>query len=213
MKIILGILFVLFFIHCKKKVEPPEPTATLYVNDTFKCYWYFPEGSWWVYKRMDTTAEVYDTAVVTLNMCEMIFDRFQPYEWEYCAVKIEHSYFHPKTGDKSRKLSQLIDNTDGLIDRISSSSNGNGFSYTYFFSWPIDSASITDKSRGGGGVSLLIDTNDIYLPIGKIGNVVHIYMTYHDVWIAKDIGFIKYIHRKSENVSSTWELIDYHINP
>lgn len=40
---------------------------TLFQNDTFLSYWFFPEGSWWVYKRTDTNVVAYDTARVTLS--------------------------------------------------------------------------------------------------------------------------------------------------
>ncbi len=64
-------------LKCDKpnKEDPqPKPEDTLYANDTFLRYWYFPKGSWWVYKRMDTNARVYDTVRVFYTSREMKYD-------------------------------------------------------------------------------------------------------------------------------------------
>ena len=68
--VIVGIICLA--LQCDKKGTPPDekepvPDDTLYANDTFLRYWYFPKGSWWVYKRMDTNANVYDTTSVATN--------------------------------------------------------------------------------------------------------------------------------------------------
>ncbi|MBI1184419.1 hypothetical protein GC194_09115 [bacterium] len=69
-------------------------TDTLYQSDSFLRYWFFPIGSWWVYKRVDTTADVYDTAVVTRQdhgiacNCKILGDVCRERYW----LEVMHSY-------------------------------------------------------------------------------------------------------------------------
>jgi len=73
------VLLIFFYItaiyhSCEKKEDPINPKGKLYVSNELKSYYFFPKGSWWVYKRIDTTAEIYDTATVVCSESKMIFD-------------------------------------------------------------------------------------------------------------------------------------------
>ncbi|MCB0738918.1 MAG: hypothetical protein KDC92_15525 [Bacteroidetes bacterium] len=95
-------------------------TDTLFQNDTFKSYWYFPEGSWWIYKRVDTTADVYDTARVKRTFrkilcdCEFIGDECL----EQLELEISHSSKELKRAGGEFRIS-----TDVYHNRCISSGN------------------------------------------------------------------------------------------
>ncbi len=112
----------------------PEPTDTLYVDQELKSYYFFPQGSWWVYKRIDTNALIYDTAVVATIYNVIEYNEYFPYAWEAAAIGIEHSYYKAPPGFVSPKLSVGMGNQEGYTDRISMNSAGPLFKYLpYFF--------------------------------------------------------------------------------
>ena len=84
-------------LQCDKKGTPPDekepvPDDTLYANDTFLRYWCFPKGSWWVYKRMDTNAKVYDTVTILNQNHEMKYNpQYADYMIESYNLNLEHS--------------------------------------------------------------------------------------------------------------------------
>ncbi|MCB0737195.1 MAG: hypothetical protein KDC92_06760 [Bacteroidetes bacterium] len=77
-------------------------TDTLYLSDSFLSYWYFPVGSWWVYKRLDTAADVYDTARVVNQdrgiacNCKLLGNVCK----ERAMQEINHSYSFPEYNPK-----------------------------------------------------------------------------------------------------------------
>ncbi|MCB0801616.1 MAG: hypothetical protein KDB74_00840, partial [Flavobacteriales bacterium] len=83
---------------------------------------------------------------------------------------------------------------------------------TFFFSVPIDSISMAEKSNGTIRTTLL-DTTSINLSNKIFYNVVHfkygIPEYKYEIWIAKNVGLLKYYNPGD---STTWELIKYHIN-
>ncbi|MEQ8625495.1 MAG: hypothetical protein RJQ00_03670 [Vicingaceae bacterium] len=193
-------------------IDCPNPNAdTLFVNDTFLTYWHFPVGSWWVYKRIDTSAEVYDTATVVRSVYEVINNSFSEFARENYEMNIEHTYY--RSAYDGGKGNQFV-NTDFPGDRISSTANTKaGFNYTYFFSWSIDSTSIKDKSFGGGGDSFLVVRKDT--TIRNVKNTDYITIEFNVgnastyISLAKEIGFVKYVHLHD---NSQWKLVNFNIN-
>lgn len=192
----------------------PPPTDTIYVSNELKSYYFFPKGSWWVYKRIDTNAVVYDTAVVATVYNELEYSRFLPYAWEAAAVGITHSYYKAPEGFVEPKLSVGTGNLGGFVDRISMSSQGLLFRSNYdFFSVPIDSISIASKSYPTV-YSILVDTNAIIVNNIRYNDVVQLRYgipEYEDkIWLSKNVGLIKYFNVGD---STNWELINYEIKP
>jgi hypothetical protein len=198
-------------LQCDKKGTPPQnnepvPEDTLYANDTFLRYWYFPKGSWWVYERMDTNANVYDTVTILNQNREMKYNpRYADYMIESFNLNLRHSSAYFTKINKGRPLIQTIDNPALNPNIINSIGHKSYFGYNSFFSWPIDSILIGQKSLDR---SMLIDKNKIRTPFGKIGNTIHLkFDNNNHIWLSKNIGFIKYIHSDS----SVWELVNYEI--
>ncbi len=206
------VLFLLLFTSCKKE-ERPKPTESYYMSAELKSYYFFPKGSWWVYKRTDTTATIYDTATVVNSVSEMIFDELAPFEWEHVAVNIEHTHYPSSPRSASPYLNIYIRNDAGFTDRISMTSQGKLFSYLpYFFSVPIDSLSMENKSHVPNS-PILLDTNDVVINNQTFKLVVHLKNGStdfkYDIWIARNVGIVKYFNTGD---STHWEVVDYHIN-
>ena len=215
---------MLFFSQCDpdKPILPgtgggvsdlPPPTDTFYVDQELKSYYFFPQGSWWVYKMLDTNVLIYDTALVTAGGSRLMYDRFFPFAWEAVGLVIEHSHYPSPPGFVSPHLSVSIGNSDASLDRISMTSQGKLFpNLRYFFSVPIDSTSMANKTPGLIKTTL-IDTNAFHFNNNTINNVVHLRFGSPDfedeIWMAKNIGLLKYFNAEDQ---TTWELINYHIN-
>jgi hypothetical protein len=62
-KLLFSLIILLCFTQCKPDDETTqvEPSFTLLVDEELKNYYYFPVGSWWIYERTDTNAQIYDT--------------------------------------------------------------------------------------------------------------------------------------------------------
>jgi hypothetical protein len=208
-KILLSLLTVLLFTHCTPEEPPIEPTDYLRVNDTLKSYYYFPVGSWWVYKMLDTNATIYDTAIVVRSISEVVTESFSPEPWEHVAVNIEHTHYPSRGNAASPYLNVLIDNYSGRVDRISMTSQGDLFpSLSNFLSTPLDSILMSEKSRGGGltylqgvNISILGFNEVLHLKYGAPG-------FYDDLMIARNVGFIKYFNFEDK---TSWELVNYEI--
>jgi|SRR5690554_138035 len=211
--LIYTLLSLLLYNSCKKE-DPPKPTDSYYMSAELKSYYFFPKGSWWVYKRIDTTAEIYDTATVVRSESKMIFNELAPFEWEYVAINIEHTHYPSSPRSVSPYLNVFMRNESGFVDRISMTSQGELFSsHTCFFSVPIDSTSIFQKSvECGGGGTYLLDTNKLLINNNQLNNCVHVMHKgsnwSNEIWITKYIGIIKYQNYQD---NTEWELINYEI--
>jgi|GEM_PF-5029259 len=214
MKYLFFFMFVVTLIHCKEDDGEPEPISTQLVDSELKSYYYFPEGSWWIYQRVDTNVAIFDTAIVVENFREL---RFNPtrasFEWERLITNIEHSYYESAPIYGYGQLRVQFYNSPYSENVISSNSFGNIFGpYNNFLTVPIDSLTIAQNSSGYTRISELLDTTSLQLSFGKVANVVKL-----RIWggsiddtlcLAKNIGIVKF-HESVNNIS--WELIKYEI--
>lgn len=226
-KIVLIIFLFLFVYQCKEddSTTPSDsngvrtdttdvvPEDTVYVSNELKSYYYFPIGSYWVYKRLDSIS-IYDTATVVRQSTQITFNKSYPSAWELVSVNIEHTYYSSSQNSSSPYLNVLISNFNGLVDRISFSSQDlfQG-SMNCVLSIPIDSLSIREKSNACNSVSILVDTIPIQIDAGSFNNILHIEyggsQITDEIWFAKNIGILKY---NSFLNNHQWELISYHLN-
>lgn len=206
-KILIPILAVLLFTHCTPEEPPIEPTDYLRVNDTLKSYYYFPVGSWWVYKMLDTNATIYDTAIVVRSESEIITNRLFSEPWEQVFVNIEHTYYPSRGNAASPYLNISMANWNGYVDRISMRSQGDLFpSLSNFLSTPLDSISISEKSNEITTLISVVDTFPSYEKVLHLnyGGPGYLY----ELILAKNVGFIKYFNAED---NTSWELVDYEI--
>jgi hypothetical protein len=229
------LLISLLSVHCTDDDDSNDPCAshgslndcvppgidTLFVGDEIKKYYFFPKGSWWVYERTDTNASIYDTVKVieTFNNTKYQ-ERLLPYAWQNLMCRVEHSYYESFQANWEgpygfKQLRVQYFNTSGSSDALSTHSFGYVHSsYDNFFSIPIDSISILNRSLGGGGGSFLYSTSDVEIDSTKYTNVAHIQhsaSTFKDaIVLSKNIGIIKF---HDSFFKHSWELVNFHINP
>jgi hypothetical protein len=220
--LVLGIILILG--GCNKdgdlpiignKEDPVVPTNrdTFFIPSNLKSFYNFKVGSRWVYQRIDTNATVLDTARTVRVIHTFVNNELLPFVWEKLNVVTEHTYYKSSPASVSPHLSVSTGNTDGATDRISMTSQGLLFKANYyFFSVPLDSVSMAEKSSIAGKTTLL-DTNNVTINGNNFKNVVHLKHGlrgfFNEIWMAKEIGLIKYFNQDD---STTWELKNYHIN-
>ena len=222
-------------VHCKEDDYDNDPCAshgslndcvpsgvdTLFVGDKLKKYYFFPLGSWWVYERTDTNAVVYDTVRVIETFDQIKYqERFLPIAWQQLMCRVEHSYYESfqVPWDEPYGFKQLrvqFFNSAGASDAISTQSFGYiHSSYDNFFSLPVDSISILDRSSGGGGGSFLYDTSEVEINSATYSDVAHLRhggsISNDTILVSKNVGIIKFYDSFFQH---SWELVNFHINP
>jgi hypothetical protein len=192
----------------------PPAEDTIYVSEELKNYYFFGEGSWWVYKRTDTNAIIYDTATLVKRESRIVYERiYYPTAWEYTFTGILHSHYNAIPGGVESKLQINTENLNGLTDRIGMYSQRTLFKNVIdFFSIPIDSISILNKSNGN---SYLIDTNSLFISNYTFNNTLHLQHGFipdffYDIYLTKNVGLTKY---RNAGDNTEWELISYEIKP
>lgn len=226
MKSLLKFLLPLFFIatlavQCDKDDEsdpneiidfiPPQPTDTLYMSDELKSYFYFPKDSWWVYKRTDTNALIYDTARVVRIINEIFYSNFAPYAWEKITHVTEHTYYKSLPNSVSPHLAVSFSNLNALVDRIDITS-GSTFlgGLDCVISTPIDSIHI--KGLQCNVWSNLDSISSLNLAGRNFNNVLNISYgrnpTTDRISIVSGVGILKY---NCIQCGHTWELVSYDI--
>jgi|SRR5690554_364865 len=209
------VLLIFFFItatfhSCEKKEDPIKPKGKLYVSNELKSYYFFPKGSWWIYQRIDTTAQIFDTATVVHSSNEMKFTPYlYPYEYEDAMVRIKHTYYPSIGANHADPFLNVVISSVGH-DRVTMTSSGKLFNMLPdFFTVPIDSFSMNQKSSG---FTTLISFSTIVIKGKQYNDVAHFLHGYSDfkyeIWLAKNIGLVKYFNVED---STYWELDNYEI--
>jgi hypothetical protein len=194
---------------CKNEGDDPNSeTDTIFHDQEFLDYWFFPKGSWWVYQRTDTNAIIYDTAIVVYE--ENYFQGSTYYtntREQKTGIRIEHSndYFKYPNSQIDSKAGQLLIAAGEKNTLKSLNTKTPYFDYLYLLFYPFDRY---DEYKSFININLSVLLN---LPYGKVEDAImisiHLSQINH-VWMKKDIGIVKYHHFDD----TVWELKDYFIN-
>ena len=188
----------------------------------FLDYWYFPEGSWWIYQLQDSTKEVFDT-IRLAGSAEYYSDvEIGCYDnnYEPCIRRYE-AYFEHSSNFYSDPVSSKL---GGELYRCQFNSNNEKWylaqhastlklhSYQTFVLYPFDTL---DRYLYGGQICGLneqftfkgdtVNSFSICQPIDPVGER----QMYHEMTYAQGIGLVSITYDNKE----TWDLIDYNINP
>lgn len=201
------LLLIILSISCKKH----ECGEISYLPQDFLDYWYFPEGSYWVYQLKDSTLT--DTFIVKRSV-EVVVEDDDP-------IVCRRDY----SSTISNKDSAINDKYSGFFFQSSSGlSSGNNNKYslslggTFIFSASvIYPFVIGDTLENNLSYYILKDKNTIITPSGTFNDLIHlIYMKKlccgltevgSEIWLARNAGFVKYISKNRDE----WELINYQI--
>jgi hypothetical protein len=188
------------------KPDDPEPCYdcdkqklardTIYNNDTFLSYCFFPEGSWWIYQRTDTTATIYDTVTVISDR-RFIYSDWTSYQNDFERIfqELKHTSISYGANDL------LVESNECFYPDLASR--------TWFGEYFIFPFTEGKNNIGSGSIELypkdsLILESGTFLKAIKVGP----YVGLSTIWLVKDIGLAKI----SNPLGSTWELTQYYIN-
>ena len=218
------LIFLLFILFCITQCKPdddcsdctdptlPPPTDTIFLNQNLKNFYFFGEGSWWVYKRTDTNAVVYDTSRLVRSVQQFQYSRLTaPFAVENSEVGIEHNYYKPTSSiAASPFLTRGVRPSSFDGNAIDMGSNGKLLpSLRNFLAYPFDSTIFQSK---GFGKSILLDIKTYNFNNIQFDSTVHLFYgkpEYRsEIWISKDVGLTKYFNVED---STAWEIVNYEI--
>ncbi|MBC7447953.1 MAG: hypothetical protein H7330_07820 [Hymenobacteraceae bacterium] len=237
MKLLLFLLLALPLLasSCRKDANPPPTCTTVTdVPPAFLAYWYFPQGSWWVYQLKDAVPAIYDTVRVA-GAGRMYRQPYEAYGapacvWGYGA-RLEHSnrtYFPGAplvAGGPPQRGVEGLSSFSGLdFGRWGMSQSGDaGFS-------PPEACFVYPFTVGGRGASnwyLTADTAQITTPAGTFARTVHTAFDTTQIpaiqtssfirhfWRTRNVGLTKIAFATYPSTArlsgTTWELVNYHL--
>ncbi len=187
------------FKKCKDVLNAPQE----YLD-----YWFFKEGTWWVYQLKDTTG-IYDTVRVVY---------YDAYYEEYDDGNIPCKMFYNITYENTFYEGKLYWYSSSLINPnkwlINESSASTMFIFSlgeqvFFYPFSVGEIFLFDTNR------TIADTNFLVTPVDTFYNTVHIIreipidtpIFINEYYITKNIGITKYIFTNNK----TWELINFNI--
>ncbi|RYD80993.1 MAG: hypothetical protein EOP53_07260 [Sphingobacteriales bacterium] len=210
------IILMLISLTCRKdgKITCTDKN-TIQINQHALDYFYFKEGTWWVYEEEGTGNQ--DSVWVSNG------NRYFENPWElkkYCRCNrgkcVETAYMRFENAENNMNLNQQVlyryKIEAGWQDGEATISEGSG---AYFSASSIRFEFVNNQPKSptwsGGGVENMKTINikdEVY------ENIMHIYYANEDVddwlqeaWYAKNIYLVKF--RKNDN--TTWNLVKYNI--
>lgn len=200
---ILIFLLLLGTYACNKKCHTIDE-----LPHEFLSYWYFDQGSWWVYQLKDTT-NVFDTVMIenidvhtTIPKTNRSDDGSENGCTEYIKMITKHS---------NNLFLNYLEN--GLYEEYNSQTYGNRESYYVDFEYFKNYLGITFfyyiKNKGFTcDFGACYDIQEIQTPQYTFNETIH-YFPFDSLqfYFAKNVGLVKRI----TNDGKTWELINYSV--
>ncbi|MEA3496383.1 MAG: hypothetical protein U9R42_10150 [Bacteroidota bacterium] len=185
----------------------------------FLDYWYFPEGSWWVYQNQD--GEI-DTVKCFENKIEHDYDFF-PCVFQYLSA-VKHSnkkYFYQKDYPQysGHNFQGLNFGKGNCQLRVLSFNDYYSFSTILNFPFKIGDILVHGEINDEIRIKKIADSNSIEINNTMYYNSIHILQTVEgninipeifaeNIWLSKNTGLIKVTYFNGEY----WELINHFIN-
>lgn len=205
LSIIFFIIVSLYITSCKPDDSEPlhgkekPPRDTLYCDKEFLPYWYFNKGSMWVYKRTDTNAIMYDTAIVVSAKTDIqfltSFNSLNALEGRFISILHSDSNFWDRYNKVMYVRCDYLFNKETQFDLNSKKSNLQ-FSYFSYYDRISDPNYIVTLNKTIS-MSNYTFNNTIEFKSDKYGIALY---------LSKNIGISKIIFN-----NQTWELINYNI--
>ena len=212
------IILCLIITSCKKE-SSPEPEKTIYANDTFLRYWYFPKGSYWIYEKAESQSQIIDSAVVVLAKRRISYNpTYSPYEFENHILHIQHHsrYFGASNQNTFKQILRQINDVNrvrtqsDIYEPINLSGIYNSGAY---FIWPPNSEEIFKYSRGSTQLIEYIESREVlgFTEVYKLASkndVVYNSQNTDTFWIKENVGLIQYYFAQD---NALWKLKEYKI--
>ena len=212
--LISAFLFVVNIFSCKEIKNEPDCHAP----QEFLDYWFFPEGSWWVYTINDTILDSVVVKGISITPdefgypCETFYSMFA--EHMNKDIPLE-DYFRFSEGHNF----QGFNSGCWYVNR---QPGNNYWGFLYPFKYPFKIGEIIDGHwmKEDSLVTRISDTNFIDIKAGRMYNTIHSttgwyyntkevpYYAATDVWFTKGVGITKIKYYYGMEI----ELLKYHIN-
>lgn len=211
------VLIVSTSFSCKKD-DPDKCKIVLEAPSTFLDYWFFPQGSWWVYKLKNSSPAIYDTITVSNSQSEY----FEPGEptggLRTCLMFYQTTLQHSNTsyflGDGKAGFEVQLSQEENSKWYVQQSSNiSSHYSPEYIFFSPFN---INESIPSG---AIVVDTNSVVTPMQTFNQSVHLIYEFGSadsmvinfvkhIYITRKVGLSKIVYTHDK----TWELVNYYIN-
>jgi hypothetical protein len=197
--VIVIISFIVSFFSCKKKCDSIDELPHEFLD-----YWYFNQGSWWVFQLKDST-NIYDTVTVSKDE---LFTNGVNNDGGYLSCTEYITYFF-------RHSNPIFSNYIyvGYYDQYYSRVNGNRKNYYLDFSNLKTNSSVSflyyDKDKGFTcDYGTCYDIQSVQTPQDTFNETLHYKLNDStQFYFAKNIGLVKRITIDKK----TWELINYNV--
>jgi len=217
----LAVALLLFSVLGACKKEPSECVQLSRAPQAFLDYWYFPEGSTWVYRLKSSTPAVYDTLRVSFareqhSTAYSDGDNRVPCVQSY-QVSMPHSnrtFFPGSTGPGTEFLaSDAFSDGEGYHILNQVSSVGTLYSPPEAFGYPIRLGQKVHQRLA------FVDTAAVVTPAGTFRQSVHLIPDYgskvdstkgnwiRHVYYSRYVGVSKVVYTNNQ----TWELVSFTI--
>ncbi|MBC6700264.1 hypothetical protein [Hymenobacter sp. BT190] len=208
---------------CRKEEVIQECPQVGQAPQAFLNYWYFPEGSYWVYKQRGSVPAILDT-VRAFSVKKRLFKPGENTFGLPTCVEIYECNFSHSNRSFFRGLSSLQNFTG--FEHISSlytgdewgaqqaTEAGNMYSPGLILSFPLPSPGTRLTAAG----PMLLDTMAVTVPAGQFRHSLHFAISFRDsttanflrrYQLSRGIGYTRLVYTQL----GTWELIAYKITP
>lgn len=200
--------FVFFFYSCSKVEEPSSPPETWPIDTTVLSYFYFNEGSYWVYKNDQTGQN--DTQEVTKAIKEWIYwaqeKKYERATIEYTSTYEKSFYTRILYWDRCHAPYCCL-----VFSGKSDTTGGYGYSGTCHYPFIINET----RNASIGSEYTVIDVYDsltinrfTFKDVAQIRTTNAYFFKGQDVdfYWARGVGIVK---RDFINLNESWSLIDY----
>jgi len=206
---------------CNKNDECEQVTQA---PQEFLDYWFFPEGSWWVYRNQDGE---FDTVTCTIRESnfykpEDAYGLIPCLYYYRCYYKHSNKKYFPDVGMKNRHSLEGLSSNSGVFWNLLASNNNNYYHFSYFFKYTYRIGDTIDFFKSGNKVQYSIIDDTTSFKINDSDNITNVIkIRYYDdfrpdsltnnvefIWLVKNISILKIQYF----LGFYWELIDYKIN-
>ena len=217
-----ALLLALGLSACKKQTVVGECAQVVRAPQAFLDYWFFPEGSYWVYQQRGSSPAVLDTVRAAPPQTRV----FKPGQATYglpTCVAIYEAHFGHSNRTFFRGYSDLNQfrgsesifcqgNDNGWGIRQSNTA-GNTYSTGLILTYPLPAPGGMLSATG----PTLLDTLPVRVPAGQFRGSLHFATSFRDstegnfvrrYQLTRGVGFT----RKVYTGIGTWELVAYKIN-
>jgi len=216
----LGFIISILFLNiaCNKNDECDVITQA---PQEFLDYWFFPVGSWWVYRNQDGEIDTVTCTIRESNFYtpEDAYGLIPCLYYYRCFYDHSNKKYFPDVGMKNKHSIEGLSSNNGIFWNLLASNYGSYYYFQYFFKYPynigdtVNYKVISNKVR----LTTILDTNSLQIDSHQFYNVVNINyfhegdkpdLLYENIWLANEVGIVKISYYSGEY----WELIDYKIN-